>query len=216
MINDELAKGEELQTGPVLPVNETTGDMVKQNDLETEISVKERIFDRIDYLTQNQADKFSATSRSNGYYRAIIIAGTIIICDDKTYTIGLSIASAEEGDEFSQTMVIKDDKKQSIYRLDIKSGEDVTKEYKDFLNEIVNSEGSKVKDLVLRAIDSIYHKDPEGRIIFSSSNFAETELSDQEALRILSSTNLQFPPNRRNFPSLEEIFKQRNKRILKD
>lgn len=185
-------------------------------EVETNMAIMERIREKIQDLTYTNPEKFGVDMYKTSPDETVLSVRTILISKTGTYPIGFRIKKSEEqdNDSFDQSFGIGDSKRATLYRLDIRSGTKIDKEHENWLKMIEEYKVSSptVADTLIKVVNDMYRKDDDNKICEYTSKYAETEISDKEALEILSSyTELQFPPDMPSDQSLEKLRQQGSK-----
>ncbi|HAM96510.1 MAG: hypothetical protein UR96_C0003G0006 [candidate division WS6 bacterium GW2011_GWC1_36_11] len=204
-IKDTSSEPSEITVSDSSPI----GDV----EVETNMSIMEQIRQKVQDLTDTHADKFGVEAYETGPDLIHMSAMTILTSKTGTYSIGFGITKSRELDNnaFTQSFGIANSQRATLYRLDIRSGTKITAEYENWLKMIEEYKVSSpaVADTLIKVANDMYRKDSDNKISEYTSKYAETEISDKEALDILSNyTDLQFPPNRHNDQSLEKLRQQ--------
>lgn len=166
--------------------------------------IKKSVFEEAKKLAGLNPNLFASGDFSNDYYILGANASTLINSDKKTYILSMGLFLPSKGDFATQDLRLINEK-HTIYRLDVTTGQLAIDNYQRIQQIRKNFPDSDLADLFIRENFNI---GTDGQITEYSSRYAETEISDEEALQILINTSsLEIPPNLKNCPTLEDALK---------
>jgi len=194
-------------------MTEGNGEIVKDNVFEKLIKVRFDTYLKSKELLKLHSDKFAFNVFKNDYYEGLVSVASQISSEKGTYTLILSFNKERDPEKDVVEMIILQPRPgKTVYRMDIKSGQETENELKGVEERIKEFGVSEESADHIRKFMKSRSAKVDGIDTLFESGWAETEISDTEALGILNSaTNFDIPPSWAGRPTWDKVQKTKQK-----
>lgn len=156
-------------------------------------------------LDQNP-DKFAANVYNNDYYSAIVTVTTHASYEKDSGELTLSIHKLQErGKDLTEQVTVSKANK-VIYRLDVRAGAGIQKEKDEMQSKLETDEVSDQAQNMFKELIEGRFMELDGNLAVLESNWAETEVSEDDVLEFLSRVdNFSLPKRMAGYPTWQTL-----------
>jgi len=194
-------------------MTEDGGEIAKNNVFERTIKVRLDTYLKSKELLQLHPDKFAFNAYKNEYYAGMVSLASQITSEKGVYILILAFNQERNPAKDAVEMILLQPQAgKTIYRMDIKSGQETETELKGVEDRIKEFKVSEDSANHIRQFMKSRTTKVDGVSTLFESGWAETEISDTEALSILNAiTKFDIPPSWAGKPTWDKVQKTKQK-----